>query len=83
MDKTLTAAHVRGARGLLAWERKQLAVAAGVSAATIKRIEFTKGHQPQSLTTRAVRRAIEDAGVELLWEPSTGVRFKPDKVMED
>jgi DNA-binding XRE family transcriptional regulator len=77
MHKTLTAQHVRAARGLLAWERTQLAEAAGVSAATVKRIELTKGYQPHSLTVAAVRRAIEDAGVELLFEPSTGVRFRP------
>jgi DNA-binding XRE family transcriptional regulator len=80
MHKTLTAQHVRAARGLLAWERSQLAKAAGVSAATVKRIELTKGYQPHSLTVAAVRRAIEDADVELLFEPSIGVRFRPTSI---
>jgi transcriptional regulator with XRE-family HTH domain len=55
----------RAARGLLGWSQQALADAANVSLATIQLFETNKREPiPNNLT--AIRRALEDAGVEFL-----------------
>ena len=75
----LSGAQIRAARGLLDWSRDELAQAAGLSSATVKRMEGQEGtisanHQ----TVTAVVAAIEAAGVTLIAddEQGAGVRFK-------
>jgi hypothetical protein len=63
----LSAAQIRAARALLRWSAADLAKAASLGANTIRRAEVAEG--PTSLTAAnelAVRRALEDAGVEFI-----------------
>ena len=75
----LTAAQIRAARALLRWSAADLAKEASLGANTIRRAEVADG--PTSLTTaneRAIRRAFEAAGVELIDENGggAGVRLR-------
>lgn len=59
IDRTL----VRTARALLDWTQPDLATAAGIALATVKR--FEKGHRtPIPVVRAAIFAALEDAGVE-------------------
>jgi len=63
------------ARGLTDWSQGQLAAAANLSLATIKRMEGAAGPGKSSAANvEAVQRALEAAGVEFIAE--TGVRLK-------
>lgn len=75
----LTPAQFRGARGMLGWTMFDLARAAAVSVSTVKRME--RG-EPQPLSgeiRRAVRGALEAAGVRFLGGDGAGagVRLEP------
>jgi transcriptional regulator with XRE-family HTH domain len=55
----------RAARSLLGWTQHQLAETAGVALATIQFFETNKREPiPNNLT--AIRRALEDAGVQFI-----------------
>ena len=73
----LTSEQVRAARALLRIEQTDLAERSGVSLATIKRLETQPGplaaHGP---TADALRRALEEAGVEFTNGGQPGVRMK-------
>jgi len=78
----LTAAQIRGARGLLDWSQQKLAEATKLSVQTIKRMEGAKGPEGSTeANVDAVRRVLETAGVVFL-DPKTnkdggaGVRLK-------
>ena len=81
--KPLTSAQIRAARGLIRWSAEDLAREAALGLATIRRAEKTE--MQTSLTTandRAVRDALERAGVEFIDENGggPGVRLrKPSK----
>jgi hypothetical protein len=63
----LTSAQIRAARALLRWSAVDLAEASSVAANTIRRAEVFEG--PTTLTTAndlAIRRALEQAGVEFI-----------------
>ena len=68
----------RAARGLLGMTQQQLADAASVSLATIQLFETNKREPiPNNLT--AIRRALEDAGIEFIPAKSdkgVGVRLR-------
>jgi hypothetical protein len=71
--RPLTSAQIRASRGLLRWTAEDLALAAALGLATIKRAEAAD-HET-SLTTAndlAVRRALETAGVEFIDENGGG-----------
>jgi len=71
--KPLTSAQIRASRGLLRWTAEDLARAAALGLATVKRAEAAD-HET-SLTTAndlAVRRALETAGVEFIDENGGG-----------
>jgi hypothetical protein len=71
--KPLTSAQIRSARALLRWSADDLARASAVGVTTIRRAELTE--QKTSLTAAnnlAVRRALEDAGVEFIDENGGG-----------
>ena len=55
----------RAARGLVAWSQDQLAKHAGVGNSTVR--DFEKGRRaPLDDNLSAIRRALEDAGVEFI-----------------
>jgi hypothetical protein len=73
MAKPLTSAQIRAARALLRWTAEELARRSLLSVATIRRAELTDGET--SLTAAndlAVRRVLEDAGVEFIDEDGGG-----------
>ena len=71
----LTAAHIRGARGLLHWTVADLAEKSGVSALTITRWE---NHQakPRERTRDAVRDVCEQAGIVFTNGGEPGVKLR-------
>jgi len=72
------ARQIKAGRCLVGWQQFQLAVAAGVGIATIRRIErMTGGINAQFETVEKIRRALEEAGVEFIGEPKPGVCFRP------
>ncbi|PJK29958.1 helix-turn-helix domain-containing protein [Minwuia thermotolerans] len=74
---SIDAAQCRAARALLNWSRNQLATDAEVAVRTI--VDFERGaRQPIRSTLSAIRRALEDAGVEFIDGNGSGpgVRLK-------
>ncbi len=76
----LTSAQIRAARALIRWSAEELAEHSTVSVTTIRRAELT---QSATVLTRvndsAIRRALEQAGVEFIDENGgggSGVRLK-------
>jgi DNA-binding XRE family transcriptional regulator len=75
----ITAAQMRGARGLLGITQPELASAAGVSVETIKRLEGLSGPVvANSATVAVLLAAIDRLGVLLIDddEAGPGVRLK-------
>ncbi|GEP07716.1 transcriptional regulator [Methylobacterium oxalidis] len=75
----LTGAQIRAARALLRWSAEELASAAQLGVATIRRAEAKDG--PVSATpvnVQAIRSALERAGIDFLPEngAGAGVRFR-------
>ncbi|EHR01339.1 hypothetical protein [Bradyrhizobium sp. WSM471] len=74
MSSKITSAQLRAARALLRWSAVDLAGAAKVGVATIRRAE---GHDGEIQTTAAneaaLRRALELAGVEFIEEAGNGI----------
>ena len=78
MVAMITTAQIRAARGLLKWTQATLAHHAAVSTVTLNMIE-NETVRPRPATLDAIRRALEQGGVQLLEEGGTGVgvRFAP------
>ncbi len=75
----MTPPQIRAARGLLNWTVQELAEKAGVDRTTIFSIEAgIYAGDVETLT--AIRRVLEDAGVEFTNGRWPGVRFRPEKV---
>ena len=77
--RPLTSSQIRAARGLLRWSAEELAREAALGLATIRRAEVS--HDKTSMTVAndlAVRRALENAGVEFIDENGggAGVRLR-------
>ncbi len=69
--------QIRAARALLGWEQRQLAEAAGVSVETVSRLERTVGPvSTYAATLEAIRKALEDAGIEFISEGGPGVKLR-------
>jgi len=69
----LTSGQLRAARALLRWSAEDLSRRSSVSLRTIRRAELAE--QDPTITTAnklAVRRALEDAGVEFIEENGGG-----------
>src|SRR6476619_5241859 len=67
--KRLTGAQMRAARALLRWAAADLVRESGVSLATIHRAESVDGKTAMTFANAsAIRRALENAGVELIEE---------------
>jgi transcriptional regulator with XRE-family HTH domain len=74
---SLTARQIKAARALLDWSQDDLAAAAELSVATIRKLEL--GFiSPRHSTTHDIRKCFEDAGLEFI-EPG-GVRHRPDEI---
>jgi transcriptional regulator with XRE-family HTH domain len=67
----ITAAQCRGARGLLGMTQADLAAASGVSLRTITHYEANERRLIPAILA-ALRKALEDAGVEFLTENGGG-----------
>jgi hypothetical protein len=69
----LTSAQVRAARALLRWSAADLAANSQVGVATIRRVEVIDGELPViAANEAALRRALENAGVEFIDENGGG-----------
>jgi hypothetical protein len=77
--KNILGAQMRAARALLRWAAADLMRESGVSLATIHRAESVDGKTAMTFANAAaIRRALENAGVELIEENGggPGVRLK-------
>lgn len=74
---SITDSQCRAARALIGWSRNQLAENAEVAVRTV--VDFERGaRSPINATIAAIRRALEDAGVEFIDANGSGpgVRLK-------
>ena len=63
----ISSAQVRAGRVLLRWNALDLAAAAKLGVATIRRAETVDGELPITIANEAaIRRALENAGVEFI-----------------
>ena len=78
----MTGNQLRAARSLLGWSQKQTADAAQVSIPTVKRAEGSGALSASESAKRAIRAALEQAGVEFISENGggLGVRLKGEKI---
>ena len=65
MSDDIHPGQLRAARALIGWKREQLAQAAGTTERTIARIEDGQSI-PRASTVKAIRTALEAAGVEFI-----------------
>jgi len=73
MQENLTSAQIRAARALLRWRAQDLARESAVGVATIRRAELVDGQTSMTAANDlAIRRALEDAGVEFIDENGGG-----------
>jgi transcriptional regulator with XRE-family HTH domain len=69
----LTSAQIRAARALIRWSAEDLARETALSVATIRRAEIAEGEISMTAANDlAVRRALEEAGVEFIDENGGG-----------
>ncbi len=59
----ISVAQIRAARGLVGWSQNELAEAAGISGATVRRVETDQGVAVSEAKITAIRTALEKAGV--------------------
>jgi transcriptional regulator with XRE-family HTH domain len=79
VTKVLTSAQIRAARALIRWSAEDLARETALSVATIRRAELAEDETSMTAANDlAVRRALEGAGVEFIYENGggPGVRLK-------
>ncbi len=77
----ITPEQIRAARALLKWRASDLAEHAGLSLASIQRMEQDHGtDRAAAKNVEAVRKALDDAGIEFIPEngisAGVGVRLK-------
>jgi len=71
--RPLTSAQIRAARSLIRWSADDLALRSSVSVATIRRAELRDEETAMTVANDlAVRRALENAGVEFIDENGGG-----------
>jgi len=68
-----TSAQIRAARGLLNWSIRELADAASISPASVKRMEISGELSARRTSVEAVVRAFEDHGVQFTREPGGSI----------
>jgi transcriptional regulator with XRE-family HTH domain len=64
--------QLRAARGLLGWSQSKLAVRAGLSLPTVKRVEAAVGARVSDDARNKLQQALESAGVEFIDENGGG-----------
>ena len=77
--KDITSAQIRAARAMIRWTAEDLARKADLGVATIRRAEATDGPLQMTVSNlAAVRRTLEGAGIEFIFEDdgALGVRLK-------
>jgi hypothetical protein len=83
--RPLTSAQLRAGRALVRWSAEDLARVSSVGVTTIRRAELAEGQTSMTLANnQAVRRALENAGVEFIDENGggAGVRLrKPERML--
>lgn len=80
VNPALTPALLRAARGLANWSQNDLAERAQVSNSTIRNFEAGRS-TPIANNLTAIRRALEDAGVEFIPENGGGAGVRHGKVV--
>ena len=77
----ITIEQLRAARGLLGWSQTELAMRAGLSLPTVKRLEGGFGPRVSVEARAKLQEALEAAGVEFIDENGggAGVRFRRRK----
>jgi hypothetical protein len=71
--RPLTSAQIRAARALLRWSAEDLAQNSALGINTIRRAELAEGETSMTAANNlAVRRALEEAGVEFIDEDGGG-----------
>jgi hypothetical protein len=71
--RPVTSAQLRAGRALIRWSAEDLARASAVGLTTIRRAELTDSETSMTAANDlAVRRALEDAGVEFIDENGGG-----------
>lgn len=68
---TITPNQCRAARGLLKWTQPRLANASGIGLSTINRYE-NETRPPRQTAVLRLKAALEDAGVEFIFESDIG-----------
>lgn len=72
--------QIRAAKAILRWSGEDLAIRAGVSLSTIRRVESSVGiPETQNMKTLlSIKKALEEGGVEFIGTPEDrpGVRLK-------
>src|SRR5215471_11178794 len=80
--RNISGAQIRAARALLRWSAADLVRESGVSPATIHRAESTDGKTTMTFANAsAIRRALENAGVELIEENGGGLGARLRRVL--
>jgi GAF domain-containing protein len=78
IEPIMTAAQVRAGRGMVNWSVRELAEAAGVAPITVKRLEAKDDVLGVSAdSAKAVRTALEQSGVEFVFEPGIRPGVRP------
>ena len=75
----ITSEQLRAGRALVRWRQKELADAAGISVATLKRLEAGKGPlKTSAVNMHKLQSLLADAGVEFIDENGggSGVRLR-------
>jgi hypothetical protein len=79
IHKPLSSAQIRAARALIRWSAEELARASAVGVTTIRRAELMPSTTTMTTANdHAIRRALEDAGVDFIDENGggAGVRLR-------
>jgi transcriptional regulator with XRE-family HTH domain len=69
-------AQLRGARAMAGLDQEQLAQAAGIAAATVRRLEAMSRIRANSTTLDGLEQALAKAGVEFTDDGKPGVRMR-------
>jgi len=84
MSNKLSGVQLRAARALLRWSALDLALASKVGVATIRRVEVFDGQiSATAANDAALRRALEEAGVEFIGENGGGPGVRLRKPLKE
>lgn len=71
--KTITSSQIRAARALLKWTAQDVADAANIGVATVRRAEKEENEMTITIANRlAIKAALEAAGIEFITENGGG-----------